>query len=391
MQNRRQMLRSCTAGAFAIGSACPGWLGALAARTATDNAATKLVVIELTGGNDGLNTVIPVDHDVYRQSRPTLAIAKQDAIMLSDTMAFHPSLKPLMKLWQDNQLAVIQNVGYPNPNRSHFRSMEIWQSATLDDNPLEGWLGKLADLRHSFRSLHVGNSELPLAVRRGSGGASPTIASLEDYQLRQGATLSASFLQDQPEGLLARIAQRTETAAKMAARASQLSVPDSESPMESHLLTAHRMMRTDPAIRVFYTARDGFDTHQRQSFMHTNLLQDVARSIGRFTDALRNDNMLDQVLILVYSEFGRRVKENGSLGTDHGAAAPLFAIGGKVVGGLHGNDPDLLRLRDGDLRFGIDFRDVYATALRTWLQTDPTQILGEQFETLPFVAEVSGA
>ena len=379
--DRREFLRTSGAGALSVGAACPGLWNAVARSAEAKQSSRRLVVVELSGGNDGLNTIIPIQDDQYRKNRPVLAIGKDNAIRLSETMSLHASMKPLMEFWESDDLAVLQNVGYPNPNRSHFRSKDIWQSASFIQDPSEGWLGKLAD-ESSCETLYVGNTDLPLAMRRRGGAASPVISSFEEFQLNRNAALPTTNNALGASDLLAGISQRTNLAAEMAAKATGIETPAGESQFEERLMTMLGMIRTDARTRVFYTSLDGFDTHSRQAFTHANLLEDLARSLSRFATALKKDGLFEETLVLVYSEFGRRLRENGSFGTDHGAAAPMFAIGGGVRGGLHGDDPDLVNLQGGDVQFKIDFRDVYAATLDMWLGIDHKPILGKRDATV---------
>jgi uncharacterized protein (DUF1501 family) len=345
-----------------------------------------LVVVELTGGNDGLNTVIPYADDIYHKNRPTLRIEPDKVLKLDDHVGLHPSLKELHSLWESGDLAVLQGVGYPNPNRSHTRSMEIWQTGVVGAAPPAGWLGRVADVNSTFRICHVGPESVPMAVR-GRTSIPQALASLSDYQLVANAGLPTG-----PQGgqagdpLVGDIRNRLISARELAARLAALpagpsgsqsaSVPET---LEGRLATIHRLIEADLPLRVYYTSQGGFDTHAAQRFVHQDLLRQVSEAVAGFLKALKASRLDERVVVLVFSEFGRRLKENTSSGTDHGAAAPVFLAGRPVKGTLIGPPPSLAELDDGgDPRFTTDFRDVYATLLRRWLAVDPDAILGRR-------------
>jgi uncharacterized protein (DUF1501 family) len=345
-----------------------------------------LVVVELTGGNDGLNTVIPYADDIYHKNRPTLRIEPDKVLKLDDHVGLHPSLKELHSLWESGDLAVLQGVGYPNPNRSHTRSMEIWQTGVVEAAPPAGWLGRVADVNSTFRICHVGPESVPMAVR-GRTSIPQALASLSDYQLVANAGLPTGPQGDQAgDPLVGDIRQRLISARELAARLAALpagpsgsqsaSVPET---LEGRLATIHRLIEADLPLRVYYTSQGGFDTHAAQRFVHQDLLRLVSEAVAGFLKALKASRLDERVVVLVFSEFGRRLKENTSSGTDHGAAAPVFLAGRPVKGTLIGPPPSLAELDDGgDPRFTTDFRDVYATLLSRWLAVDPDAILGRR-------------
>jgi uncharacterized protein (DUF1501 family) len=345
-----------------------------------------LVVVELTGGNDGLNTVIPYADDIYHKNRPTLRIEPDKVLKLDDHVGLHPSLKELHSLWESGDLAVLQGVGYPNPNRSHTRSMEIWQTGVVGAAPPAGWLGRVADVNSTFRICHVGPESVPMAVR-GRTSIPQALASLSDYQLVANAGLPTGPQGDQAgDPLVGDIRKRLISARELAARLAALpagpsgsqsaSVPET---LEGRLATIHRLIEADLPLRVYYTSQGGFDTHAAQRFVHQDLLRQVSEAVAGFIKALKASRLDERVVVLVFSEFGRRLKENTSSGTDHGAAAPVFLAGRPVKGTLIGPPPSLADLDDGgDPRFTTDFRDVYATLLRQWLAVDPDAILGRR-------------
>lgn len=389
MTTRRQFFQlGFGAGAFALGAPLPGvWRQAASAAEGRADLPI-LVVVELTGGNDGLNTVVPHADDVYHRSRPKLRIEPSKVLRLDDRVGLHPSMTDLHKLWDAGELAIVQGVGYPEPNRSHFRSMEIWQSGTLGDAAPAGWLGRAADAAPVLRPCHVGPQAVPLAIL-GRRVVPQSLASIADYQLVPGAELieTAGPGGGGGDAVLDAIRQRYSSARELSARLAKLPAQAApphqadEKPLAGRLETVRRLIEADAGFRVYYTALGGFDTHAAQQYQHQQLLQQLAQGVAGFLAALKASRLSERVVVLVFSEFGRRLKENASAGTDHGTCAPLFLAGKPVKGGLVGPPPDLSRLDEtGDPRFAIDFRDVYATVLRKWLGVDPEPILGQRDE-----------
>jgi uncharacterized protein (DUF1501 family) len=388
MFSRRHFVNQ-SAGFFALGSTAPA-LWRQAARAAEPRRdAPILVVLELSGGNDGLNTVIPHGDDVYRKSRPTLRVEPGKVLKLDDRVGLHPSLKDLHRHWETGDLAVVQGVGYPNPNRSHFRSMEIWQTGTVGPAPPAGWLGRLGDAHPRLELCHVGLGTMPLAVA-GRKVVAQSLASVAAYRLGSGAELPSRFGEGPGEPRLAEIRRRYTSAADLARRLEHLrggstATADAET-LEGRLETIRRLIEADTPYRVYYTSQDGFDTHAGQLYAHQQLLQTMGKAVAGFLESLKPSKLEERVVVLVFSEFGRRLKENANAGTDHGAAAPVLLAGSAVKGGFLGPHPDLADLDEtGDPRFAVDFRDVYASLLRRWLAVDPGPILGERKTTLPLV------
>ena len=385
MISRRDFLvRSAAmgAGALSLGIPLPGmWRRAAnAAEPRPDS--PILVVVELTGGNDGLNTVIPHADDVYHKSRPTLRIEPEKVLKLDDRVGLHPAMKDLHALWGSGDLAVVQGVGYPNPDRSHFRSMEIWQTGLLGPAPPAGWLGRAADVDPELRLCHVGPQSVPLAVR-GRKAVPQALASPAEYRLTPGASLvDRSDAEDFPDPILEQVRRQFVAARELSTRIAAItSAPGatSASPdsLEGRLETIRLLIEADSRFRIYYTAQEGFDTHAAQRFSHQELLRTVSQGVAGFLKNLKPSRLDERVVVLIYSEFGRRLKENASGGTDHGTAAPVLLAGKPIKGGLVGPPADLVRLDDGgDPRFTTDFRDVYAILLRRWLAVDPLPILG---------------
>ena len=382
MQTRRDFLTGTAAtSVMSLGLPLPHLWRRVAAAAEPNPDSPILVVIELTGGNDGLNTVIPYADDAYYKNRPNLALEKDKVLKLDDHVGLHPSMKDLHKLWEKGQVRIVQNVGYPNPNRSHFRSMEIWHTGVLGPAPPTGWLGSAADLQGSLQLCHVGEGVVPHAALRRKGTTS-SIRNLTDFQLNAGAVLAEAGAAD--NSLLQEIGKRTESTRELVKSLEMVSAQASTAAgsLEERLGTIRGLIEAGTSFRLYYTALDGFDTHASQRYAHQELLSTVSSALGIFLDGLRKRKLDERVVVLLFSEFGRRVRENGQGGTDHGTAAPVFLVGNPVKGGLLGPAPDLGKLELGDLCFKIDFRDVYATLLRRWLRIDPKPILGNRDETL---------
>lgn len=359
---------------------------------------TILVVLQLDGGNDGLNTVVPWRSEEYARLRPSIKIDPARAIRISDDFVLHPSLRALARLHEKGQVAVVQSVGYPNPNRSHFESMRIWQSALPDAPPREslGWLGLAtdplaegADARP--RNLFVGPTQVPLAL---NGRRTVTVAlrQLEDLRLAapeslqsgarsgDGTASSAADLRS----FVQRVASDSyRTAQELAStKANGSTADDSSSDLDRQLQTIARLIGAGVDARVCYTIQSGYDTHAGQPSLHATLLADLAVAVDRFFATLERSGLAERVALLTFSEFGRRAAENAGHGTDHGAASVLFLVGPRVKGGVHGTPPRLDDLLDGDVRPAVDFRSIYATVVKDWLRL-PAHERWKESETLP--------
>jgi uncharacterized protein (DUF1501 family) len=381
-------------GILSVGTPLPGlWRrAASAAEPRVD--LPILVVIELTGGNDGLNTVVPYADEIYHKSRPTLRIEPSKVLKLDDRVGLHPVLKELHQLWDSGALAVVQGVGYPNPNRSHFRSMEIWQTGVTGPAPPAGWLGRVADADPAMRLCHVGPQSVPLALR-GRKAVPQALASLADYQLAPGSKLADPWETGRSgDPVLDQVRQQFTAARELSARLAAIpadrggstAVWPAADTLEGRLETIRRLIEADSRYRIFYTAQEGFDTHAAQRFTHQDLLRKVSQGVAGFLKSLTAGRLDERVVVLMFSEFGRRLKENASNGTDHGTAAPVLLAGQPVKGGLIGPPPKLSQLDDGgDPRWTTDFRDVYATLLRRWLAIDPEPILGRRNADLALI------
>jgi uncharacterized protein (DUF1501 family) len=382
MLSRRDFLARAAGAVVSLGLPLPPLWRRVAAAATADPGLPALVILELNGGNDGLNTVVPYADDIYHRSRPTLRIAPEKVLKLDDHVGLHPALKDLYRLWEDGQVKIVQNVGYPNPNRSHFRSMQIWHAGVLGPPPSAGWLGRAADAAPALGRCFVGDEAVPLAVQ-GRKEPAAALASLADYQPALEALVPP--VDSGADALLDEIDRRMRATQDLAARLAPLGSalpPTAATSLEGRLRMIRALLEAVPHFRVFYALLNGFDTHAGQQFTHQDLLGTVGSAVEHFVKELRQSELDDRVLVLIFSEFGRRLRENGQRGTDHGAAAPLFLVGKPVKGGLLGPAPDLDDLELGDPRFKIDFRDVYATVLRRWLRVPPEPILGQRDDSL---------
>jgi uncharacterized protein (DUF1501 family) len=395
MTTRRQFLRRC-----ALVSLSP-WVPVLLPRSLQGAVARRderiLVVIQLDGGNDGLNTVIPFADENYARHRRELRIAEQDVLKLNDAVGLHPAMKPAAELFEDGRLTVVQGVGYPNPNRSHFRSMAIWQHARLEEHAHDsiGWLGRAADIARppgssAPDSIFVGEDGVPVALRgrRAHGIALANEADLE--LLRPESVRGFDASDDELSAYVARTLDRSYEAARQFGESAASSARDDATypgtSLGRKLKLASRLIKLDGGTRVYYVSQPGYDTHAAQGSRHRQLLGELAGALRAFVDDLRESQLEERVAVLAFSEFGRRVQENGSAGTDHGAAGPVFVAGGAVRGGVIGAHPSLGDLDEGDLRMSIDFRRVYATLLERWLGIPCVDILGGSFAPLEIVS-----
>jgi uncharacterized protein (DUF1501 family) len=389
-----------SASLIAVGLTAPTWLSRVARaeveRQAAGLAASAekvLVVCQLSGGNDGLNTVIPYTNAAYYRLRPTLAIPEAQQLAFSSELAFHPALAPLRKLYEGGQLAIVNGVGYPNPNRSHFASMSVWQTADPGGREKHGWLGRYLDAQASSNpvlALSLGNGRTE--ALQGATASVPTFASLEDVRAMVGdadAQRTLRALQAGVSGEQSTVSHANDTAFNvMDALAEKLGDYTASGSYGGDAFgqgfrQIAQLIAVSPTTKVIYFSVGGFDTHANQAEEHSMLLSQLADASSKFMAEIDRIGRADKVSLLVFSEFGRRVMENGSLGTDHGAAAPVMLLGGGVNGGMYGAYPSLTDLADGDLRYSTDFRQVYATVLQDWLGSDSAQLLGSQYGTLP--------
>jgi uncharacterized protein (DUF1501 family) len=409
--SRREFLRlGLGSTLFACGANVPLFVARSARAMANGSTAKEkiLVVVQLDGGNDGLNTVVPYNDAEYRKYRPKLQIPANNVLKIDDRVGFHPALNGFAKLLEDKKLAVVQGVGYPNPNRSHFESMAAWHTAKLDPTAsTPGWLARTLDAKRGATpggdapALHVSGDLLPQALYGGQRHV-PSLASLEQFRRRVGiangpaaaeqrAALDAigQEKRGQTDSLLQFVEQSTLITYASSARLESLldtrntagGYPD-YSALGRRLRLIAQLIKAGLTTSMYYTQLDGFDTHANQQGAHDGLLQQLGESLKAFNDDLTKSGDDGRVVVLVFSEFGRRLAENASLGTDHGTAAPVFVIGKAIKAGVHGAYPNLTNLDDGDPKHTIDFRQVYATLLDGWLSCKSEEVLGGRFERL---------
>lgn len=351
-----------------------------------------LVVIQLDGGNDGINTVVPFRDDGYARSRKVLRLPEKRLHKVTPEIGLHPSMRDAARLLDSGRLAIVPGVGYPNPDRSHTRSQAIWQSARFD--PLEqnglGWIGRALDdgpppLAGAPGALLIGHEEPPAAIQ-GRRSVSAALDRLDDYALADRSELTRTADDDGLGQFLRRsLLDAYATADRLDAVAGGRDADGSSSDSElgRKLRLAATLIKAGLGTRVYYLDQGGYDTHGQQLAIHGDLLEDLFGSIRVFLDDLAASRLDDRVTVLVFSEFGRRVKENGSQGTDHGTAGPVFLAGAAVRPGLASRYPSLTDLDEGDLKMTVDFRSIYAAVLRDWLGLPDGAALGAPFDPLP--------
>lgn len=420
MHDRRDFLSRTLGGTslLALGSVVPEFLAttALAAEKTEKGKDTILVVIEMTGGNDGLNTVIPFADDLYHKARPTLALGKKEVLKLDDYCGLHPRMSGMKGLYDNKKLAVIRGVGYPNPNRSHFESMDIWQLADPNLAQTNGWLARtipgMSIKDAGVPGMFLGDERLPVALQGADGGVI-SLADRANFKLQlTGNEQSRKKLIEDLNGNADSDTKASDLAAFVRKRQLQTYTslqkieealkqtgpeqqneggfrrggdPNSLASLNGKLGLIGRLIQKGLGTRIYYVQIGGFDTHATQEKPHGDLLGDLSNSISNFFNALGNDDAADRVALMTYSEFGRRVKENGSKGTDHGSGSCMFVAGNKVAGGLVGKHPSLSELTDGDLRYHTDFRRVYASLLDDWLGVESRGVLNDTFEKLTLI------
>jgi len=366
-----------------------------------------LIVIQMAGGNDGLSTVIPIGDPLYHQVRPTLAILDAEVLPLDTRLGLHPNLAPLKQLWDGGHMAIIEGVGYPNQSLSHFQAMDIWQTLDLSGAGSEGWLGKLVSGwvdqdGHPFKALDIG---VQTAQALASISAPvPTLATVNTYRLfpdpadtdNGNARLQAlmklynSYPKTSPYAALldttALSAQDGSQQLHDADAQYQATVTYPTGPFAAGLKILAEAIVEGLGLRVGYVTLGGFDTHANQQATHDTLMKLLADGLSAFYTDLSNHGKADTVVIMTWSEFGRRVEENGSLGTDHGTAAPMFVLGNPVNRGIFGEPPSLSSLDNaGNLKYTTDFRSVYATVLDRWLGASSHDVLGGSFGSQDFL------
>ena len=338
-----------------------------------------LVFIQLNGGNDGLNTFIPFDNPLYYDLRPKIALSKEEVISKNKGMAFHPALKSFATMQQNGDLSIIQNVGYPEPNRSHFRSQEIWQTASNSNQYLnEGWLGRYLDLQCKDHQPTAGVNfdSIDTLALKGNDPNSITVKDPSRFKMRSDSDDTAK-LSDNPQlDFVRKIANSVSEGSEEIQKALAKSTAEVAYPktgLSKNLEWIARLIRGNLNSKVYYTSLGGFDTHDNQLAIQQRIFTELNDALFTFYSDLKKAQLLQNVTIVVFSEFGRRVKDNGK-GTDHGTAAPMFIIGGNNKAKVIGNNPNLSDLDDGDLKYEVDFRSVYASLLQNKMNFDATKI-----------------
>jgi uncharacterized protein (DUF1501 family) len=424
MSHRRDFLGRAlgSSALLAAGPVVPEFLARAAAQAdaAPRDKDTILVVVELAGGNDGLNTVVPYGDDLYHRARPTLGLTRREVLRIDDYHGLHPRLTELKQLYDNKQLAVVQGVGYPNPDRSHFESMDIWQLADPGRVQTTGWLGRTIPAMRAREAgvpgMFVGQDRLPVALQGADGG----VISLADrasfrLQLTGNAAPRRRLIEELnggtdttgPADLTAFVRRRQlqtytslqkieealrdiQPANGQRRRPDQPQQPGNDlADLVGKLSLIARLIHKGLGTRIYYVSLAGFDTHSSQAEMHADLMGELSSSVGAFFGQLGTEG--GRVVLMTYSEFGRRVRQNGSRGTDHGSGSNLFVAGPKVAGGLVGRHPKLDDLVDGDVRYHTDFRRVYATLLDQWLGVESRLVLGQVFEPLPLIDKAKPA
>jgi uncharacterized protein (DUF1501 family) len=389
---------------LALAPTVPAFLARTARAAAPETDGRVLVVIQLDGGNDGINTVVPYTDPGYAKHRQALRLPADRLHKITKDVGLHPAMGDAARLIETHRLAVVQGVGYPNPSRSHFKSMAIWHTADVslpkqDDNDAQtmaslGWVGRALDVGRrptdgSPDAAFVGYGALPAALRSRRAVAS-TLNRPEDSLLTLKGDTRAAVAGAAPQNDLAAFVQRStlDAYATSARMAEVLHTRDDNAcypatALAGRLRVIARLLKGGVRTRVFYTSQATYDTHYVQAAAHAELLAELSGALRAFLDDLAAARLADRVAVLCFSEFGRRVQENGSQGTDHGTAGPVFVAGPCVRAGLVGEAPRLLDLQDGDLKMEVDFRGVYATLLDRWLRLDSKRALGATFEALP--------
>jgi uncharacterized protein (DUF1501 family) len=397
MITRRDVLR--TLPLISLAPSVPGILAQSARAAAPQKDGRVLVVIQLDGGNDGINTVVPFTDEGYARNRESLALPVKRLISVTEGIGLHPAMQGAGRMLDAGRLAIVPGVGYPNPDRSHFRSMSIWHTARFDpvDHTGPGWIGRGLDARavpatSGPASLYIGAGAFPPALR-GTSAPAAALEHIDDLTLDQpnAANPAAGDLMDNRESpcsVASFVHRATLDAYATADRLAALGRDDSNARYPSSALARRlgliaRLLKGGLGARVFYTIQTGYDTHMAQPGTHFQLLNELSGALEAFHADLGASGLLDRVLVMAFSEFGRRVAENGSAGTDHGTSGPVFLAGTHIQSGLIGSYPSLTDLVDGDLKTAVDFRRVYATVLEDWLGLASKNALNGTFERMP--------
>ncbi len=393
--NRRNFIKQSALASTAF--MVPDFLRGFSARKMQSSRSGKiLVVVQLSGGNDGLNTVVPFQNDIYYRSRPTLALPKNEVLSLSDELGLHPQMDGLRALYDEGLVSIINSVGYPNPDRSHFRSMDIWHTASNSDEYLStGWLGRYLDsncvaCEEAYHVLEMDDS-LSLAVkgteRSGFAMGNPKRLKKATSNPFLEALGQQGYDQEEPVAYLYKTMIDTQSSADYLFEQSKKVESKGAYPPSrfgKDLKRIAELIMADTDTKIYYVSLSGFDTHANQKNVQARLLKQYSEGMQAFVKDLKQHGLLDDTLIMTFSEFGRRVSQNASNGTDHGTANNVFLIGGGLKKpGFYNQVPDLKHLDKGDLIYDIDFRRIYSSILDGWLESDSQDVLGERFQKLP--------
>jgi uncharacterized protein (DUF1501 family) len=401
MLSRREFLRASTL--VALTPTVPAFLAQTARAAAPARDGRVLVVVQLGGGNDGINTVVPFTDPGYSKYRKVLRLPADRLLKVNEELGLHPAMGAAAKLLEGGRLAIVQGVGYPNPSRSHFKSMAIWHSANVnlpkedvvdaESKAVYGWIGQALDQGRkpadgAPAAQFVGGGSMPLALRSRRSVAS-AITRPEDSVLALKGGIRPASAEGGGGGDLSAFVRRSTldayaTSERMAAvlRAEDRGASYPATGLAGRLRVIARLIKGGGGTRVYYTSQDGYDTHYVQAQLHAQLLGELSGALKAFLDDLAAARLAGRVAVLCFSEFGRRVQENGSQGTDHGSAGPVFLAGPGVKAGVLGATPSLLDLQDGDLKMSVDFRRVYAGVLEDWLGLPSRPALGGDFAKL---------
>jgi len=359
-----------------------------------------VVILQLSGGNDGLNTVIPVRNDIYYKVRPRLGIIRDKALSITDEAGLHPALTSFREAFDDGSLGILNNVGYPNPDRSHFRSMDIWHTASQSNDYWNtGWLGRYLDAQCNGCDKPTQALEIDDVLSLALKGEKVKGLALKDPQ-RLYSTSNEKFFreiskqhtasqEEQPVDYLYKTMSETLSSADYIFKQSRLHPTTGEYPktdLGNSLKTISSLIYSEINTKVYYVSLGSFDTHINQDQQQQRLFKEMNDAVGAFVKDLKKNNRFNDVLLFTFSEFGRRVSQNASNGTDHGTANNMFFLsGGLKQKGILNSMPDLADLDDGDLKYKIDFKNVYSTVLKNWLGADDQKILGKKYDSLNFV------
>ncbi|NLR61696.1 DUF1501 domain-containing protein [Chitinophaga polysaccharea] len=397
--NRRRFLQVGSLASAAM--MMPKFLKALERDSLVPPGNKILVIIQLSGGNDGLNTIIPYRNDIYYRARPALGIKREAALSLTDNLGIHPALKGLKGLYDDGALGILNNVGYPNPDRSHFRSMDIWHSASQSNQYWsDGWIGRYLDAQCKGCDTPTQALEIDDTLSLALKGDSDKGLALTDPARLYGTSSDKYFkdlLQQHPgtddhhsnvDYLYKTMGETISSAAYIQQQfktyKSTENYPNTE--LGKNLRTIANLVMSDINTKVYYVSHGSFDTHVNQDAQQARLFGQLSDALTVFTGDLKKNNRFQDVVVMTFSEFGRRVSQNASGGTDHGTANNMFLIGGGLKQpGMINEGPDLFNLRDGDLQYKVDFKSVYATLLNKWLGADDNAILRNTYPHLEFI------